>query len=41
MLTNRQIKIAMANAIVDMLWIRGYLTDLEKEKIKNRNNLSF
>ncbi len=40
-MTSRQIKIALANAIIDILWIKGLLTDLEKENIKKLNDLSF
>jgi len=40
-MASRQIKIALANALIDMLWIKGLLTDLEKENIKNQNALSF
>lgn len=41
MMESRQIKIALANAIIERLWIKGLITDSEREKIKNRNNLSF
>ena len=38
---SRQIKIAIANAIVERLWIKGLLTDTEKDKIISKNELSF
>lgn len=41
MTVSRQIRIAIANAIVERLWIKGLLTDSEKEKIFDRNKLSF
>lgn len=41
MMTNRQLQVAIANTIVEMLWIKGFLSYLEAEKIKKRNELSF
>lgn len=40
-MVSRKLKIALANAIVEQLWIKGLLTDNEKEKIKIRNESSF
>lgn len=40
-MVSRQIKIALANAIIERLWIKGLLTDLEKAKIIEKNEISF
>jgi hypothetical protein len=38
---SRKLKIAIANAIIERLWIKGLLTDTEKDKIISKNESSF
>lgn len=34
-------KLEVANSIIDLLWIRGLINDLERERIKLKNAETF
>lgn len=36
---SKELKIAFANAIVEKLWLKGLLTDEQKERIIQKNSL--
>lgn len=36
---NKEFKIAYANAIVEKLWLKGLLTDEQKDRIMAKNSL--
>ena len=36
---NKEFKIANANAIVEKLWLKGLLTDEQKDRIMAKNSL--
>jgi len=40
-MNERLFRIALANAIIEKLWLKGLLTDNEKKKIIEKNNISF
>lgn len=38
---NMNMKLEVANSIIDLLWIRGLINDLERERIKLKNAETF
>ena len=34
---NKELQLAVLDAMIDELWLEGIISDLEKEKIKDKN----
>lgn len=39
MMESNKLKLALANAIVEKLWLKGLIDDEQKERLKEKNSL--